>query len=171
MDVVFDVTGHRLIERTTLFLSDQGEADFDADHREFYYPERRALLRLAVDSGPYGATWTARHQAGMENVDAGIDDWDEAITGGSDTCYGPPNDLLCRDVGFTDNYWVHTFSMRYRGDTWRVSAGARNVFDTPPPVVDGTEIYSVNNTPLGAGYDVNGRVFFLQAVVELGGGY
>ena len=98
-----------------------------------------------------------------------VDDFDEAISGGSDTCLGPPTDLLCRDVGEAGSNITHAVSIRYNADYWYVRAGARNVFDEPPPEVDGTEVFAINNTPIGAGYDLSGRILFLNAGIRMWG--
>ncbi len=99
----------------------------------------------------------------------GVDEFDDAITGGSDTCDGPPDDVLCRDYADTGNYFLHNVSFYYYGDRWTVGGGIRNLFDEKPPVVDGTEIQSVNNTPIGFGYDLRGRTYFLNVAVNFGG--
>lgn len=77
--------------------------------------------------------------------------------------------MLCRDVGDVDDYWVHHASVTYRGNTWLVRGGARNVFDEWPPQVDWDEwATDVNNTPIGAGYDWNGRTLFLAFEYSFG---
>jgi iron complex outermembrane receptor protein len=43
-----------------------------------------------------------------------------------------------------------------------VGAGARNVFDEYPPLVDGRTVFSAWNVPFGNGYDVNGRQYFIN---------
>jgi iron complex outermembrane receptor protein len=40
-------------------------------------------------------------------------------------------------------------------------AGVTNLFDRDPPLVDGSEVLSIANTPIGSGYDYNGREFFV----------
>jgi iron complex outermembrane receptor protein len=60
----------------------------------------------------------------------------------------------------------------YYGDVWTFGGGMRNVFDTAPPLVDpdeGLEVLSVNNVPLGYGYDLNGRTYFLNIAASFGG--
>ena len=98
-----------------------------------------------------------------------IDEFDEAITGRSDTCLGPPDDLLCRDVETVSSYMVHSASAWYRGDSWRVGVGASNVFDTAPPQVNEGPA-TVNNSPIGAGYDLDGRTYFLSLSMRFFGG-
>jgi len=61
---------------------------------------------------------------------------------------------------------LHSASVYYRADNWTVGAGVRNVFDEEPPRIDGYStsynIWSVSNTPIGYGYDLNGRTFFID---------
>jgi iron complex outermembrane receptor protein len=53
--------------------------------------------------------------------------------------------------------------LRYRADTWTIRGGVSNVFDTEPPLVSGGEgITQISNTPLGNGYDLDGREFFMS---------
>jgi iron complex outermembrane receptor protein len=61
-------------------------------------------------------------------------------------------------------------SLYYFGDMWTFGGGIRNILNEKPPVVDGTEILAINNTPIGYGYDLNGRVFFVNIVANFGGG-
>ncbi|MDZ7767609.1 MAG: hypothetical protein U5K38_00275 [Woeseiaceae bacterium] len=60
--------------------------------------------------------------------------------------------------------------MFFYGDVWTFGGGVRNLFDEEPPFVDGTEILSTNNAPLGYGYDLNGRTFFvnIRATFDVG---
>ncbi len=92
----------------------------------------------------------------------------------SDTCTGfgsagpdgtgptiiPGDGLFCRDVGFADDYFVHTIGLRYQGPNFELRAGITNLFDNNPPRVDGTEVLSISNVPLGGGFDLDGREFF-----------
>ena len=173
-DLPFEVSlegrGHRQIERSTLFVNDQGDRDFDTYHREWAYPERKASINLRVGYDRWSVAWTSRHQGRVfQDVD-GVDEWSD-INGFSHTCLGPPDDVLCRDVGTAGNYWVHSVSTAYRGDIWLLRLGARNVFDEAPPQVDGSERWTTwNNTPRGDGYDLDGRVMFMEARINLGAG-
>mgnify|MGYP000343782591 CR=1 FL=1 len=109
-------------------------------------------------------TWVINYIGSTEQLEAYVDEWDEAITGASNTCAGPPDDVFCRDYADTDDYWLHSTSLYWYGDTWTLGAGIRNVFDERPPYVDGTEYTSINRVPIGAGYDLFGRVYFLNLV-------
>lgn len=82
----------------------------------------------------------------------------------ADTCLGPPDDVLCHDISKADDYFNHAFSVAYTNDNWVVRAGMRNVFDQAPPQVDSSEVTSVNNSPIGRGYDLYGRTLFLNVI-------
>ncbi|NNK45596.1 MAG: TonB-dependent receptor, partial [Altererythrobacter sp.] len=101
----------------------------------------------------------------------GIDEFDDAFgslgTGFfSDTCTGdgtanvPGDGLFCRDVGFADEQFLHTASIRYSADRWSLLVGVDNIFDTSPPLVDSNEVLAINNVAIGNGYDYDGREIF-----------
>ena len=166
----FEATGHRLIQRTTLQINDQGDRDEQFYHRLWRFPEHRAELRLSARYKRVRAIWESRYIGNQIPHPAGVDDWLHVTSGltRSDTCLGPPNDVLCRDYDRAGDYWVHNMGLSYSGDSWSVNGGVRNVFDRAPPVVDDDEVFSINNTPLGAGYDLRGRIIFLGATVDFG---
>lgn len=168
-EVLVEVRAHRLIERSTLQTNTVGEVDRQFFHREWQFAEHRGDARLRIDYDRWRFNWNSRYVGNFRSDPAAVDDWDD-IGGASDTCLGPPTDLLCRDVGWAGNYWVHHASLAYREDTWSVLAGVRNVFDTWPPQVDGQEVLSVNNSPIGTFYDLEGRMFFFGATYRFGGG-
>ena len=170
VDVEFDTLFHRQIEFSTLFVNDQGVPDLNLVHREIYFPEFKAQMGLRVIYDRWRAAWRSRfHGRIIQDVDA-VDEWGHVDSDpSSDTCLGPPTDAMCRDVGEIGNYWLHHISGSYEADTWSVQLGARNVFDEPPPQVDGSEVWSTNNTPLGAGYDIMGRMIWLGVTFTIGG--
>ena len=111
--------------------------------------------------------WETRFLDGVsQDVDA-VDEFDD-ISGIADTCEGPPNDVLCRDYAEVGSYSRHSTSLFYRADAWTVGAGIRNVFDKRPPAVDGDEVLAVGNTPIGYGYDLQGRTFFVDVAYRFG---
>ena len=162
-----------MIERTTLFIDDEGIPDFNEFQREWYFPEYRGQASVRLDYDRWRVSWGMRYvSAGRQDrrfVDPFSDIYDSGATGFTgDTCLGPPDDLLCRDVGDAPSYVVHSLSGWYSGDTWAVGFGARNLFDEAPPLVDETEGPStVKNAPIGAGYDLDGRTLFLSASIRL----
>jgi iron complex outermembrane recepter protein len=64
----------------------------------------------------------------------------------------------------TNNYYRHTVALRYKADTWSVTAGVRNLTDTKLPVISAQAGYNrVGNAPLYSGYDYVGRTFYMNA--------
>ena len=169
IELQMEVRGHRLIERSTLLINSVGDLDRQQSHREWTYPEHRGDGRLQVDYDRWRFVWTSRYVGNQDPDPLGVDDWDD-ISGIGNTCLGPPDDILCRDVDFAGNYWVHHGSVSYRADTWSVIAGSRNLFDTWPPQVDGNEVFANNNTPRGASYDIDGRAYFIGFSYQVGEG-
>ena len=170
IDFAFDLRANRQLERSDLFLNDDGSPDFDTDQGEFGYPTWTTQAFFRFDYDKYRVTWETRYMSGVEQDSDFVDDFDDVFGGGSDACLGPPDDVLCRDIGFAENYFLHNVSLYYYGDRWTFGGGIRNLLDEEPPFVDGSEVLSVNNSPIGYGYDLNGRVFFLNASVNFAGG-
>ncbi len=165
VDIGFDFAFNRTLELRDVFLNDDGIATEDDDVGEFGVPEWKGRMAMRMDVGKWRGTWSTRYISSVEQDPDGIDDFSNVIDGGSSTCFGPAQgDVDCRDVGFADNYFVHDMSVYYRGDQWTLGAGMRNVFNEEPPQVNGTEVFAINNTPFGAGYDVFGRQIFLNVV-------
>ena len=165
-----DINANRMIERSSLFVN-ADQRDYIETHREWYYPERQADINLRLSYGDWFVRWQTRYLS-KQSIDEQFYDPFSHVFGAApagDTCLGPPDDLLCRDVAWAGEYMIHRASFGYNADTWGVIVGVRNIFDEPPPQVDGSEILSVNNSPIGTGYDLNGRVFFLNMGWEFGG--
>ena len=168
VDVTFDLTAHRLIEHFDVFRNDTGLRDRNEYHREWLFPERTAIADLRVGYGDWYARWQMLYTSKVHQDPALEDEWDQALTGASDTCLGPPNDLLCRDYRAAGDHRIHRLSVGYRANTWNVLLGVRNVFDTPPPMVDSTETsYQINNA--ATGYSIGGRTYFLGMDYSFGG--
>ena len=168
-DITFDVQANRQLERSTLFIDDDGNEDVDTFQGEWGFADWTMRTGLRVEYNDVRVAWETRYISSVNQDPAGVDDFSDAFTL-SDTCEGPPNDVLCRDYGEADNYWLHNLSVYYFGDQWTFGGGIRNVLNEKPPVVDGTEILAINNTPIGYGYDINGRVYFFNIAVNFGGG-
>lgn len=66
-------------------------------------------------------------------------------------------------IGKVPSYVLHSASLQYRGDTWTVTGGVRNLFDKQPPIISSGLGYNrVGNSPLYSGYDFVGRTFFVN---------
>ena len=161
-DLGIDLAMNRTIERSLTFIDDEGVVDYDNFAGEFGFPDWRGNLGLRLGYNDYRFTWSTFYLGDVEQDAAGIDEFDD-ISGISDTCLGTARgDLLCRDIGYAASYVRHSASLFYRGDSWTVGGGIRNIFEKEPPFVDATEVTSRSNAPIGYGYDLNGRTFFLS---------
>ena len=157
-----------------LYVNDENENDREDYVGEPGYPEYYIYSRFFADMGDWRLSWqtTFMDDVAQDEEDE-LDDWGNAWglenedeqNIKSHTCLGEDyGDTDCRDVGFIKNYVVHNMSLYYRQDNWNVGVGVRNVFDKEPPMVDGTEIQSKSNVPLGYGYNINGRSYFMNVL-------
>ena len=194
IDLGLNFQANNLIERSTLFIDDLGAPDFDDDAGEFGLPKWTGRGTFTADIDDLRFTWQVRYTGSVEQDEDGIDPFSDAFGRGpdgqptgfnGDTCLGNgsgTNDpdtgefvpdgvvqgdgVFCRDVGFADEQFLHTASIRYRFDGFTFIAGVDNIFNTPPPLVDGNEVQSIANTAIGNGYDYDGREFFFSVRKE-----
>ena len=168
MDFGLDLRVNNLQQRHVIDFDDNGnpiQSDFEG---RFGFPTWTGRLRgdLEVDD-KWNLSWTARYIGEVSQSEGSVDDFGDALgTSGAfaDTCGGVfVGDVTCRDVGFADSYIMHSASLGYSADTWRVTAGVSNIFDKSPPLVDSSEVFSIANVPIGNGYDLLGRRFFVNA--------
>jgi len=166
---------NHLLERRTLLVDDEGVPTEDDFEGEFGFPSWTASGVATLSVKDFNFNWRTRFIGATEQDEDGIDDFGNAFgldttASGfadtfSDTCLGPAfGDVNCRDVGFADRYFVHNASIAYRNEDsdYGVSIGINNILDEDPPFVDGSEVLSLSNVPIGNGYAVNGRTFVLQ---------
>jgi iron complex outermembrane receptor protein len=126
-------------------------------------------VRLNVED--FRFTWVTNYIGDTTQHPDYVDNWSDVNQAArGDTCFGPPDDVYCRDYADTDEYWLHSASVYWYGDTFTVGAGIRNVFDEEPPFVDGNEYQAINRVPLGLGYDLFGRTYFVNVVWRPGFG-
>ena len=167
-----DIRATRVIERSTLFITDSGEEDFNEYQGQWGFAKWKGNSYVTLRWDQYRVLWTTRYTAAVDQNPIGIDPfsdiYDTAGTGFfGDTCQGPAyGDVTCRDVGFTDDYFVHSLSATYEEDNYAITVGARNILDEAPPRVDGNEITSKNNAAIGYGYDMSGRTYYLLAAYK-----
>ena len=162
VDLGLDLTLNHPNRVSETFLNDDGDPTTDTFDGEFGFPDWRGQLAVRADFSDFRFTWQTRFLSDVAQDPEDVDDFDD-YDGIADTCAGPSRgDELCRDVGFADDYYVHSASFYWYGDVWTIGGGIRNLFDDEPPAVDGSEIFAIRNTPIGRGYDVNGRTFFLN---------
>ena len=162
VDFSVNLTANRNLERSLTFTNPDGSEDFERYEGEWGFSEWRALgqVRLAWDR--WTMNWQTRYLGSVaQDVDT-VDEFSDAFNV-SDTCLGPPDDELCRDLGETGSYMVHNVSLFYREDNWTLGMGVRNLEDKAPPLADPSEVLGVKARPIGYGYDVFGRTFFVNA--------
>ena len=164
VDLSMDMNFNRKLGFREVFTNpNNGVVDTDDYIGEFGFPEWEGLSIFRADIGDWRVSWSTRYISGVAQDPLGVDEWSN-VTGIGDTCLGEDNgDVDCRDIGYADNYFRHDASLTYRADSWLIRGGLRNVFDEAPPQVDNSEVGGVyNNTPMGRGYDIYGRTFFLN---------
>jgi len=163
IDIGADLVANRSLTKEETFVDVNGNVDFDTDQGEFGFPDWNGQVTLRADIADWRVTWRTRY-LGSVNQDADfVDSFGNAVAGTANTCLGEAQgDVDCRDIGFADNYFNHSLSLYYYGDVWTFGAGIRNVLDEEPPFVSGDEVLAINNTPIGYGYDINGRTYYLN---------
>jgi len=170
-----DGRANHLIERSNLFINDDGTQTADRDEGEFGFSEWAGSATARLNYDDWTVSWFTRWVGSVEQDEDGIDEFGNAFGVDTDndgfgdtfgdTCGGPAiGEVNCRDVGFADDYFVHNIGLSYNNDDtdWGFTLAVSNVFDTEPPLVDGQEVTSISNAPIGAGYDLNGRKLFMQ---------
>ncbi|NVE94759.1 TonB-dependent receptor domain-containing protein [Altererythrobacter lutimaris] len=183
VDFGLDIRANRLLERSTTFINDNGDIAFDDDVGELGLPKwsGRAIFTADVDNLrlTYQLRYTGKFVQDIDNIDAFADVFQNGPDGipvapngdlepnrFSNTCLGAGDvgvegdGVFCRNVGFGDDQFLHTVSLRYRKDNFTIIAGIDNIFDTAPPQIDSAEGPAIANTAIGAGYDYDGREFF-----------
>lgn len=186
IDFGVNLTANHLIERSTTFINDLGESDYDDDAGEISLPKWTGRTTFTADIDKVRLTYQVRYTGPVEQDIDGIDafadafqngpdggvpvapDGDETPTQIGDTCTGggsangavAGDGAFCRDVGFADEQFLHSASIRYRADRFTIIAGVDNIFNTAPPLADPSEVTVISNTIIGAGYDYDGREFF-----------
>jgi iron complex outermembrane receptor protein len=168
VDIGFELAANHTLENSRTFIDDDGDTDYTDFNGRFGFPEWKGRATLRADMADYRITWSTRFIGEVEEPATIIGPYgfvpDDVL---SDTCLGPAQgDELCQNVGTAGSYVLHDISFYYLGDQWTVGGGFRNLFNESPPLVDGDAVFSVNNVPLGAGYDLNGRMAFFNVAVN-----
>jgi len=189
VDFGLNIRANHLIERSTLFIDSAGQQTFDDSAGEFGLPKWTGRATFTAEINKFLFTWQTRYLGDMRQDPIGVDpfsdnfgfDPDGQFTGFlGDTCNGfgsngpggaanpivAADNVFCSDVGFANDYFEHSVSVRYREANWSLLVGVTNLFDRDPPLVDGNEVLSISNAPIGAGYNLDGREFFASATFE-----
>ena len=179
VDWALDIALNHGLENSENFVNADNESDFEDFQGEWGLPDWQGTLGLRADVGDYRFTWSTRWIGDVEEDSELIDDFTNVDFDFDSTCFGPnnsfgfPADYNCRDASFADDYFLHSASVYYYGDVWTFGFGVRNVFDEEPPKVDPGENFeslnAIGNTPIGYGYDLNGRTYFLNVAASFPG--
>ena len=190
LDLTLNLTANHLIERSTTTRDAQGNRLTDDFAGRFFFPSWIGRATFNVRYDDFLFTWQTRYIGDVSQDPDFVDPFSDAFGFGPDgvatgvianTCLGSgsrnpttianPNQLngivqgdgvFCRNVGFANEWFEHTASVRWDNGDLRIIAGVRNLFNKAPPRVDSSEVLAIGNTPLGGGYDLNGREFFAQ---------
>ncbi|MDE0644969.1 MAG: TonB-dependent receptor [Gammaproteobacteria bacterium] len=165
----FDFITHKLLERSSITITEMEERNEDVS--EWYFPRYRHRMNLRAQFSQMRISWGIRVLGRQEQNDEFEDVWGSVPSRTSDTCLGPEyDDVLCRDIDSADFYWVHSLSFAMARRDFYFTAGISNVMDEQPPQVNGSDVFSRSNVPIGAGYDILGRSMFMSLTYRLGGG-
>jgi len=145
-----------------------GAVERDSDLDQFGLPTWEGTYTFRADYDKYRVVFNTRYLGGVQidpDTRAALPFGD--LTDGYRTCLGAARgDVDCRPIGEAENYFRSDLSFFYYGDVWTLGVGARNVFNEFPPLVDGTAQFSAFNVPFGAGYDINGRQYFVNVTAQ-----
>ena len=163
-----DVTLNRKLEITDIFIDPATfDASVDSDLGDFGYPEWEGQGIFRADVNEWRVTWATRYIASVEADPDLVAQYpyENYITGNSFTCVGPAaGGADCKPIFFAENYFRHDVSVYYYGDVWTFGIGSRNVLNEKPPLVDPRDnvVFQSFNVPVGAGYDMGGRAYFIN---------
>jgi iron complex outermembrane receptor protein len=170
VDFGLDIVMNRKFELTEIYRDPNSGFEDEEDFvGQFGYPEWEGQGILRADFGNWRATWSTRYISSVAENPLAAEPFTDYPTGSGDTCLGEAfGDVQCRDIGWADNYFRHDASIYWRGSMWTFGAGVRNIKDEWPPQVDSdARIGAVyNNTPMGRGYDVFGRTYFVNVAAS-----
>lgn len=195
LDLQLNVRANHLMERSTLFIDPAtGVGSYEDSAGQFGLPKWNGRATFRADMDKWRFSWQVDYTGAVAQDPLGVDPFSDAFGRGpngrptgvvGDTCLGngsgtfnngtqtftpngrvPASGVFCRDVGFAKEQFLHTASIRYRGEMFDILAGVSNIFDTAPPLVDSSEVLAIGNTAIGSGYDYDGREFFVQVQVK-----
>ncbi|WND01388.1 TonB-dependent receptor [Temperatibacter marinus] len=154
IDLTFDLRATQMKEQITDVSNNGG----DDNVGEVTTPEWRFNADLALRYNDFSLRWSTLFIGGGQADDPG--DFDNLNNG----CADLPG-VSCRAIWYTEDYDIHNVSLSWSNGQYSISGGVRNIFNTAPPLVDPAGVFSLSNIPLGVGYDLYGRSFFVRAGV------
>lgn len=152
LGISVDLRATRMHEQVEITIPGQ---DFDDNAGETDIPNWRGQGRLSLDYDDFRFNWQTRF------IGKGEEDNPSPLSDTGNACLHLVG-TSCRPIYYTEDYWVHNASLAWNNGTFNVTGGVRNVFNTAPPLVDGGGVFSSRNFPLGIGYDLYGRSFYMN---------
>ena len=157
LTVGVDLRANQTIARDTTVRAPGGPPVTFSFEGQLYSEEWRAQLRAFADYDDFRLTWNTSFIQGAQQPNS-----DPLSGAGVQTCFGAAaGDVDCRDVDFTDDYFLHNLSLRYSGETFVIVGGVRNLFDEKPDQVDPGEVFEIPGTTMPFNQDFLGRRFFV----------
>lgn len=162
------VMATRLLESSETYVDDQENVLYYDSVGRFGSAEWTGQLMLSLSYYDWTFRWSTNYIGAVSQDPSGVPEFSDIYdTNGtgyySDSCLGVANGATdCRDVGYADDYMLHNAGVTYDNDAWYVSLTASNVLNDAPPRIDTAQVFGRNNTPLGYGYDLMGRVVSLS---------
>ena len=192
IDLNLNVIANHLIERSIRQVTDDGGIIRGEFQNNFGFPEWQGRMTFNAGWEDFTFTYQIFYTGYMQsdgilgNPDEDIlpapftDAFgrDENLRAGlrvSPTCLGngSPNGVVagdgnfCRARAFTPEFFEHAASVRWDNGDYRIIAGITNLFDSPPPLISpAAGVTQISNIPLGQGFDLNGREFFVQLLAR-----
>ena len=168
VDFSINLSANRNLERSIKFTNADGSVDEDTFQGEWGNPEWRAISQIRLGWDRWAINFQSRYLGAVAvdsrllNPFSNVFEANPGLRG--DTCFGPvAGDENCQDVGDTGGYMIHNMSVFYREDNWTAGFGVRNLEDKAPPLADPSLVLGAKARPIGYGYDVLGRTFFVNA--------
>lgn len=162
-DFQVDVTATKTLESFVEILGDEEDSVGTIGT-----PEWRGLLNAQLGWSEFRFLWRTQFIGAQEQKP-------EDVEGAFETCplNNPAVASTARDPAclasrfakdFVEDYYVHSMSLTWQPDTWALTVGVENVFNTDPELVDGDTSWATNgaNVPVGIGYDTLGRTVFVN---------
>lgn len=138
------------------------ESPIDDNVGELGNPAWSGIGTAVIGWENWGFRWRTRY------IDSFQQDNTDAITAPADqstvasACGILGATVGCADKDFGGSRWYNDFSLSYDHDSWSLTAGINNVFNTAPPLIDQGEGASRMNIVVQSGHDLIGRRAFFN---------
>jgi len=150
-DLIVDLQGTWTFEDNVELFSGTG-SDVDENNGTIGDPDFTANSRIQFVRGDVTLNWFTDFVSRTSN--------DEIFGGSVFTYRGRPDTYFKQ---YTEPYFLHSASVQYRADDWRMTLGVTNIFDEQPPVVStGAATRRGSVALVGTQYDYRGRSAFAR---------